>query len=338
MATSLEDLLPPISADQPCGVNLEYDADFHALEQAATGKPEQQYGGIIIAAEAPDWLLVERLASALLTRTKDLRVMIHLCLAWTHLRDLRGYLDGLNLLEQTLTQYGSQVFPQFDIEGEPDPYLRINALAALGDQAVVGEAVQTAIIVRTTGGEISLRDACALLDRSRSECPGFPGGRAQLVDELSKTDQPACQTIRALASGIARLRDSIVRMLGEEGLPEMGHLLKCMTALAEVGARVDAKNASGEFDAGPSGQAQTSGSAGTPALQDGRIRCREEALAALRRVQEYFREHEPGHPAPLMLERVQRVIAMNFLEILEDLAPDCLGPVRNILGTSDPIA
>ena len=32
-------LLTPVSDDQPCGADLEYDAQFLQLEEAAKGKP-----------------------------------------------------------------------------------------------------------------------------------------------------------------------------------------------------------------------------------------------------------------------------------------------------------
>lgn len=45
---------------------------------------------------------------------------------------------------------------------------------------------------------------------------------------------------------------------------------------------------------------------------------------------EWFRRHEPGHPAPLLLNRVRRSMSMDFLELVEELMPDAsngLGPV-----------
>lgn len=48
---NIEEFLAPISADKPCGENLEYDADFQAMNQASLGKAEQQFGDTIIPAE-----------------------------------------------------------------------------------------------------------------------------------------------------------------------------------------------------------------------------------------------------------------------------------------------
>ena len=47
----LERLLEPISEDQPCGPDLEYDAEFGEMDRAAQPKPEQQFGDTLVAAE-----------------------------------------------------------------------------------------------------------------------------------------------------------------------------------------------------------------------------------------------------------------------------------------------
>lgn len=75
---NIEEFLAPISPDKPCGENLEYDADFQIMNQASQGKAEQQFGDTIIPAEPADWNTVEKFATSLLTRTKDLRVLLAL--------------------------------------------------------------------------------------------------------------------------------------------------------------------------------------------------------------------------------------------------------------------
>ena len=63
--SSFAEASQPIAGEDPCGPNLEYDAQFAALERAAVGKPEQQIGTTIVKAEDPDWPLVEREARRL---------------------------------------------------------------------------------------------------------------------------------------------------------------------------------------------------------------------------------------------------------------------------------
>ncbi|WP_246872962.1 ImpA family type VI secretion system protein, partial [Pantoea ananatis] len=137
MSIDIDTLLIPVSHDNPCGENLEYDADFQAMEQASVGKAEQQFGNTIIPAEPADWNKVEKLALELMSRSKDLRVMLTLTHAWTRLKGLPGYAQGLQLIEQAMLQFWEPLWPRLEEDGEHDPFYRINALAVLGDQSAL---------------------------------------------------------------------------------------------------------------------------------------------------------------------------------------------------------
>src|SRR5574337_1027717 len=79
---NLEPLLAPVSDESPAGPDLEYDPEFLALERAAAPKAERAVGDAVKAAEEPDWGKVIELSEALLARSKDLRVAVHLTTAW----------------------------------------------------------------------------------------------------------------------------------------------------------------------------------------------------------------------------------------------------------------
>ena len=223
---NIDEFLAPISPDNPCGENLEYDADFQAMGQASQGKAEQQFGDTIIPAEPADWNTVERLATSLLGRTKDLRVMLALTHAWTRRRGLAGYADGLLLVQEALSRYWEQLYPLLEEYGETDPFYRINALAGLSDKSDLTVAVRNASLLRSNGDEISLRDAQALLDGSKTECPDYPGGRPRLIDELARGDQPGTEAVIVINERLLAIRELLTGYLGESGVPEMEQLLK----------------------------------------------------------------------------------------------------------------
>ncbi|RLM12460.1 hypothetical protein BIY27_11975 [Gibbsiella quercinecans] len=334
---AIDTLLAPVETDNPCGDNLEYDADFLAMEQASAGKAEQQFGSTIIPAEAPDWMLVERLATGLLARTKDLRVMLYLTRAWAQLRGLQGYADGLTLIHQALERYWDSLLPLLEFDGEADPLFRINVLADLSDKAALASCVRHAPLLKSAAGEISLRDACALLDGSKQECPGFPGGRARLQDELAQADQPAGQVVHTIAQRLGAIREVVTRHLGESALPEMDGLLRMFSLVAQSCQAPAAPQAEQETPpAATASEAQSAAPA--PAVfnwRSAQIQSRDDALLMLDKVKNYFSLHEPSHPAPLMINRVQRLIAMDFMQIVRDLAPDGLNQLETILGRPD---
>ncbi len=124
MAFDLSNLLQPVSVEQPCGENLEYDADFLAMDGASHGKPEQQYGNTIVPPVPPDWREVVRVGTSLLKRTKDLRVV---CLVTHAMLETDGLVDfslGLQLVRNFVEHHWEDVHPRLDPEDDNDPTWR----------------------------------------------------------------------------------------------------------------------------------------------------------------------------------------------------------------------
>ena len=128
--TDFDRFLAPIAGDSPCGLDCEYDNEFLALTQAAAGKPEQQFGDTVIPAGEPDWREVDSLSQALLTRTKDLRIIAWLTLANTHLHGIKDFAGGIKLALALCEQHWDAIHPRIEVDGDSDPYLRMNAIAA----------------------------------------------------------------------------------------------------------------------------------------------------------------------------------------------------------------
>ena len=124
-------LLAAVSANSPCGEDLEYDADFLQLERDALGKPERSMGDAVQQAEPPNWRLIEQSSTALLQRSKDLRVTHFLLQSALALDGVLGLASVLTLINDLLGQYWATLHPQLDAEDDNDPTVRINALAGI---------------------------------------------------------------------------------------------------------------------------------------------------------------------------------------------------------------
>lgn len=344
---NLDDLLAPIRADAPCGENLEYDPDYLAMEQASQGKAEQQFGDEIFPAEPADWQTVERQATGLLSRTKDLRIILLLMRAWTHRRGLAGYADGLELLAQTLTRYWAHLHPQPEEEGD---YLdRSNALAALGDRSELTAALRQAFLLRQNGEQLTLREAQALLDGSKNDCPDYPGGRERLQTELARGTLPGAEIVAQIHARLSALRAQLIALLGESGAPEMARTLKMVAQVADacqatdVAALLATANAQASQPNAPSLHAPVAPPVSAPAptaatavdWRRAAITSRADAWLMLDKIRDYFLNHEPSHPAPLLIERVQRLAALDFMDIIRDLAPDSVSQLETIFGRHD---
>ncbi|MCS2164493.1 type VI secretion system protein TssA [Scandinavium manionii] len=333
---NLNDFLMPVTPEHPCGENLEYDADFQAMEQATQGKGEQQFGDTIIPAEPADWTQVEKLALGLLQRTKDLRVMLALTHAWTKRRGLMGYADGLLLVQQALSLYWQQLYPQLEEFGETDPIYRINALAGLSDKSELTTALRNAALLRSNSDELTLRDAQMLLDGSKTECGDYPGGRPRLIDELSQGDQPGIQAILVIHERLQTVREMLVDYLGESSAPEMEQLQKTVRLVANACQVTDISTFQRLNEESDVNEHNTI-TAGPKMLsaddwRSAQIITRADAQLMLEKTKQYFVQYEPSHPAPLLIERVQRLIKLDFMDIIRDLAPESLSQLENIIG------
>jgi len=66
----------------------------------------------------------------------------------------------------------------------------------------------------------------------------------------------------------------------------------------------------------------------------GRPQNRRDAIIMLDLVLDYFSQHEPGHPAPVFIRRAQKMIGMDFSEIVEEILPDALSTLQQFTGKS----
>ncbi|WP_017523393.1 type VI secretion system protein TssA [Pusillimonas noertemannii] len=328
--------LPPLFASfdhgRPCGHDMEYSPEFLALQQAAVARPEQQFGATIIPAEAPDWTAVQREALALCERTCDVRVLALLAQAWTELRGLEGFAQGVELIASTLEDRWADIFPRLYLDDEYDPMPRVNALAALADTHGMGRAMRDSHLLDDVHGQITVRNAEALLDGSVTRMELYPGGRARLCDALRHAfgaGAPKVAAVSRALDALARIRSIVAREAGAEWAPDFSALersLGLICALRQDGPAAPAAEADLDLPASDASrsdarQASARPEPSAPSWRDVTIESRDDALLALEQVCRYFDTHEPSHPAPLLIRRVQQTVPLNFQELLKNLAP-----------------
>ncbi|WP_175722052.1 type VI secretion system protein TssA [Burkholderia ambifaria] len=320
-------LLADVAPDAPCGPNLEYDADFLQLQERATPRAEQQYGDTVIPAEPPDWRAVERLALALGERTKDLRVAAYLARSWTEQHGIPGYADGLAIVEGLIERWWDDLHPRLDADGEPDPTPRMNALA---DVAGAHECARAARRQPLFDGGPSVRDAERVLD-GRDEAGGpAAGGRDGLIAALSSARDDGRVPIDAVHAALRALdtiRARVTDRLGSEWSPDASDTEKALQRIARAmptpAPAVRQSAPDGSIPAAPAASAPAVLSNGQ-AWRDADVTSRDDVRLGLDKMCRYFELHEPSHPAPLLLRRAQRLLALDFYEIIRDLAPESL--------------
>lgn len=341
MSLDIQSLLAEISAENPCGEDLEYDPSFGEMERAAQGKPEQQMGDALVPAEEADWPTVKNKAMDLFTRTKDLRVAFYLTYSLIHTNRLPGLRDGLVLIQGLLEQYWDTVHPQLDPDNK-DPTLRINTLAQLSDPGTVLHSIREAALLDAKGfGRITLRDNLIALGKL-----SLPAGSneqpvesstingafmAAELDDLKNTADAIRESIESVSAIEAVMMDKVGAMQTAD-LTGLSALLKdAQQIMSEHLAQRGAGDVETSVGAAEGVQASESG----VQPMSGTINSREDVIRVLDTVCEYFRQHEPSSPVPLLLQRAKRLVAKDFMEILRDLTPSGVAQAEEIGGLSN---
>jgi len=338
----LEKLLEPISEGAPSGVNLEYDAGFLALERIAVGRPEQQMGGSVRAAEPPDHVAVVREATALLGRSKDLRIAVLLTRALGQLHGFQGLNDGLALVQGLLDRYSATLFPELDPSEGNDPTMRITAVAGLAASDFLAVIRSRPILVSRTFGPINLRDIAVAASNSAAPAEGAKPDLASIDAAFLDTDlaehQAAASVLQAAVAHLAAI-EALFQSEHEGQGPELAPLTDVLrqaqyAVVSRLERRMPAAQPEGAAAVG--GAAGGGSGAGNPSAGfNGDIRTRADVLRALDKICEYYAEFEPSSPIPLLLLRGRRLVSMGFLDIIRDMAPDGVSQVESIAGKAD---
>ncbi|RKF43970.1 type VI secretion system protein TssA [Paraburkholderia fungorum] len=336
-------ILTELSVDAPCGSDLEYDAAFLELEELAKGKEEAQFGATVIAGEPPDWKAIRKACLALFTRTRDMRIAIHLTRALLETEGIAGFTQGLVVLDRLLDANWDHVHPQLDPDDGNDPTMRVNALAALIEPTTVLRTLKTAPLVDAgVAGRVSLRD----IEIANGEMPAPAGEEAPTMTliegiflnvDLGVLQQSAAVLEEACVR-IEHIESQLTERVGAARAIDLTELTRLLKRARDFTAQrvqrrapVDAAEASDEAGANHAdGDAAQSG-ANAPARKD-EITGRDDVTRLLDKLCAYYERHEPSSPVPLMLLRARRLVTMSFLEIVADLAPESMASVRQVGG------
>ncbi len=338
-AMDIEELLQPISAESPSGESLEYATEFGELTRAAEGKPEQALGDSTLPAEPPDWKVVQSIATALLKKSKDLRLAVYLLRASLNLNGLSGFAEGLTLVERMLAQYWDTLHPQLDPDDGNDPTFRVNTIATLVDREATLSALQLAPLVAVKGlGSFGLRHvliAQGELPAGKEAAPDMATVNAAFMEVQSNDLLALEQSVSTALASLHAIDAQLMDKVGSAQAPNLGLLGDLLRQIEKtlkdfLSKRGIVQLAKSE-DAAPV-SATTAVQAEAVEKISGEIRSRHDAALMMDKISEYFTKHEPSSPVPLLMQRAKRVATMNFLDILKDLAPDGLAQAKNIGG------
>lgn len=353
--------LVKISPDSPCGDYLEYDPDYQEMERLSKGSPEIQYGESITApAEEGDWQAVRKKALLLLDRTRDIYVTVFLAMSEARLGSLYGVSQSLALIEGFLVKFWDNVHPVKDPE-DSYPILRMNVLSNLNDYEQFIKAIRNIPLTASKSFPFSLRDyevvtgkINPVLDEGK-EKPTEDQLIASFKDSSEESLKRNLQCIEAIQASLEAISKITTEKVGADAAPNLSELsgqLKEMkqvfTKYAEfqtdrepILAPTNPKDHGEDLPTNQDGAdvvvAPTSlfdhGDSNMPGITS--ITSREQVSEAVDLICGYFEINEPASPIPLLLKRAQRLLDKDFIEIIQDLAPEGMNQAVNVCGIED---
>jgi type VI secretion system protein ImpA len=337
---NLEALLAPVTDDSPAGDDLEYDPEYLALERAAAPKAERAVGDNVKAAEEPDWDKVVELAEAVLARSKDMRAAVHLTTGWLRTSGMPGWNAGLGLIRGLLEHYWETVHPQLDAEDDNDPTMRVNSVVPLGDlQGVLRYFRTTPFVQSPRLGRFDLRalriaNGSLKVSASEGAEPSLTEIEACCMD-CAEDELVAVTTAIREALEHAKAIDAIFNdRVGTAG-PDLKNLLSDVYELKkflepQLARRLPQEGSSEE------GASEDGGTGGGPArASTGAIAGPQDVMRRLDELCDYYTRSEPSSPVPLLLRRAQRLVGMDFMDLLKDLAPGGISELRVVSGNTE---
>jgi type VI secretion system protein ImpA len=335
----VEALLAPLSDEAPCGPNLEYDAEFMQLEEAARAQPEQEFSNadtgtrVKIEGQGPDWPEVFKLAQGLMQRTRDVRVATYFARALVRTQGFAGAQVSLMLISGLLERYWQAVHPGLDPDDDNDPTMRVNALAPLAaSDAFIDDLRASWLLKSRQSGILTVRG----IELSQGKLQAREGeqvySEAQVSGMLTEALEQNAElgaliddTMQLVVKLSAYLQTQVGAASALDFKPLQSILHSVRQAFLLIAPHGDSEAAGGD-------EAGAATSQGGGASRPGEIRSRQDVVAGIDRLIQYLDRAEPSNPAQTMLRRAKRVLNMSFLEAINEIAPEGLQQAERILG------
>lgn len=374
-------LLDPVSADAPSGIELRNDPRFHAIERllepAGRDNKLKSDGSLDESAEDADWQDVLDQAMALAEDGRDLRLLVILCRAAARSEGFAGLADALRLLVDSLDQHWDTLHPEMRDRDDPKAAAlpRTNALHQLenDDNGLLGDLKFGYLFAMPGVGPVAgmdLADAALsefeYLARSasglnESEKAAIAAHHAQRVNRVQAASRAfAAEKAEEAAAMIAGLADcrAILTELSDKvaekagfgsdpglSLPELDEFLahcgqvleKAQSEMAETKddstTPAPASAASDTASAEPPAATPAAAANGTASAQAlGVISSRRDVEKSLDAIIAFYERTEPSSPIPHLARRMRRMVPMDFLELMEEIAPSGLKEFGNVAG------
>ncbi len=332
----VDQLIAPVSDEAPSGDNLEYEPEFGEFERAGQATPDQQMGDEVVEGHGADWSTVVEQGQELFGRTRDLRIAVLMTRAAVNLKGPAGLADGTALVRGLVENLWDTVHPQLDAEDNDDPTFRVNSILPLADRdGMLHDLAMMPLVSSKAVGRFSLRDsrvaageATPVSDADQVPDTALIGAAFQDCD-LDELQADAAFIDQAL-DDIGKTEAVFAEQIGAANSPDVDALVSELKEIKKIYAENLAARGIGVEV--PEGEGGAAGAGGGGAAISGDIRTRQDAIRMIDKICGYYDRQEPSSPVPILLQRVKRLISMDYMEIVRELTPEAVAAVEALAG------
>ena len=358
--------LSSLDGDSPSGVNLRDLDKFAELEALiGTGIERDEREDHKKKAPPVDWSDVLERAEALHGQGRDVRLLVVVVRALTNLHGFPGLAEGLSLMTRTLELHWDTVHPQLR-DGMPPAEAalrRLGALSQLGDlrKGPLPDLQKMTLISAGSFGDIQGKDleklGRALSNGKDRPDPTAAAEQEALLARLKTIADKRADLIGTLPEDIRDASAALAELDAQlaERVPGNGGAAPALKRFIELVAtgldrRSDAAaqaahEAASEAPAAPEAPAATLNGGGhapaaaappaAPGTFPARLASRDDVVKCLDLIVAFYDRTEPSSPIPHLARRIRRMVHMDFVELMEDLAPSGLKEFRLLAGVPD---
>lgn len=324
MLADLEKYLEPISEDQPSGPDLSYDSERSAIESRFDSSFSDDATGV----QDVNWSDVIDQIGKQLDKTKDIWLPIYMMRAGAQAGKLEIIALGAELLAGLLERYWESLHPQLEDLGLPGRITPCSSLTRIGE--FLGPFRRTVIATHPRLGSYSGADF-ERFERNGDAEPDYGMFRAAMNEIEPVEIASAVEYLDRIKASLKRTDAFFADQTDGDGpnfqatyetLDQIRRAVAVYTGSVASDADKDEANA----DAGSIDE-RRAGAGG----MSGRIETRDDVVRALDSIADYYRRKEPSSPVPVALQRARHWVMLDFLAILEDIAPGSMDEAKRVL-------
>lgn len=329
MALDLEKLLAPVTGEDPAGPDLAYDPQRHLIEQVFDASVSIDASGVAENAGDVDWRAIIAAIADQSARTKDVWLPVYLCRAGARAGQLATVETGALALAGILERYWSNAHPRLEEYGFLGRKGACDTLASFRE--FVGPLGRVVLVEHGRFGRFTVEDLIRFRRGGEGE-EGYGPFRAALEEGGQEGLGDAAARLQAIHDAFRRSDAVLMEHAGPEGGTNFAPVYECLAAAeAAITAFLPrAEPIAENEDRGEKGELMSDAPAAGPRMT-GVVRNRDDVARTLDLVIDYYRRSEPTSPVPMLLERAKAWVALDFMTVLQDIAPGALDDARSLL-------